>query len=534
MSPDTPTISNGTGRPADAAPSSTDTTTDTTPETDATPNVSSVVVLDTEGQISTVEPVEEQSTEAAKPVVTLAGGGAPPVVPPPAKVDADRGGVSSLLASGPFIISLASVVTLVLYLLPGQAINPGEAGFWQDWGNYVAVGAGLLAALLASFAIRTGYFLLCRHNNEPDRVNPGQFGELVGRWSNLDALYQSVCSPGSNAVGSALTVTQQVACRDAASHRAFIAGELGIEDGGHGNRAPIGRERSTGAKWVLGSGYIDLWTRLHHAEAALLVVQPTEEIVAGALADETRLVGSHMENSDDQLRKLRAAVVTLGGKAYLSSDAVALVKDADAAADPESQTQARLILRSVRETISEYRDGRRAGLVKTRNQLMWTGLVTGAFAYAMLALPILIGVSRIAVTAAAAFFMTGAVVGLFAQLRSWSGSAPAGGEDDFGLAQTRLLYAPLLSGLAGVGGVVITTMLYASIDGSVLSVANNTTVGGTVPLLKQVFDLGAAPFGLVIAAVFGLTPELLVNRLQGQADKYRVDLQSTGVQTRNV
>src|SRR5829696_1541748 len=167
MSTDTPTTTNGTGRPADATSPSTE----SAPDADTIPKVSSVVVLDAAGQISTGAPADEPPAEAAQPVVTLADRGTTPVEPTEATEDADRGGVSSLLASGPFIISLASVVTLVLYLLPGQAINPGEAGFWQDWGNYVAVGAGLLAALLASFAIRTGYFLLCRHNNEPDRVN---------------------------------------------------------------------------------------------------------------------------------------------------------------------------------------------------------------------------------------------------------------------------------------------------------------------------------------------------------------------------
>jgi hypothetical protein len=47
------------------------------------------------------------------------------------------------------------------------------------------------------------------------------------------------------------------------------------------------------------------------------------------------------------------------------------------------------------------------------------------------------------------------------------------------------------------------------------------------PKLTDIFDLTKNLFGLVVAAVFGLTPGLLFERLQQQADRYKADLKSS-------
>jgi len=52
-----------------------------------------------------------------------------------------------------------------------------------------------------------------------------------------------------------------------------------------------------------------------------------------------------------------------------------------------------------------------------------------------------------------------------------------------------------------------------------------------VPPLERVFDLQENRFSLLIAAVFGLTPGLLVERLQNQATRYTSELQSTSAQS---
>ena len=48
-----------------------------------------------------------------------------------------------------------------------------------------------------------------------------------------------------------------------------------------------------------------------------------------------------------------------------------------------------------------------------------------------------------------------------------------------------------------------------------------------VPSLASIYSLGMNQFGIVIAAVFGLTPTLLIGALQNQADTYRDNIQST-------
>lgn len=52
-----------------------------------------------------------------------------------------------------------------------------------------------------------------------------------------------------------------------------------------------------------------------------------------------------------------------------------------------------------------------------------------------------------------------------------------------------------------------------------------------IPTPGEIYDLAAYPFGLIIAAVFGLTPRLLLSGLQQQVDKYKQALTSTEAPT---
>ena len=45
--------------------------------------------------------------------------------------------------------------------------------------------------------------------------------------------------------------------------------------------------------------------------------------------------------------------------------------------------------------------------------------------------------------------------------------------------------------------------------------------------LEDIFDLRKNLIGLLVAAVFGLTPGLLFDRLQQQSEKYKADLKSS-------
>ena len=51
--------------------------------------------------------------------------------------------------------------------------------------------------------------------------------------------------------------------------------------------------------------------------------------------------------------------------------------------------------------------------------------------------------------------------------------------------------------------------------------------GGVVRELGEIFNLGNYPFGLIIAAIFGLTTRLLTDRLRQQTDRYTEELKTT-------
>lgn len=436
----------------------------------------------------------------------------------------------SLLSSALFDLTVAAAVTVGISIFTDGL---AEASWW----NEIAVAAGFAAALVAAMA----YSIVQRQKAWPSRVNPWQYGELSERWDHLDAQIGQIC------IAPPALAFPVNGCAEAKAHRDFVAGALGIQRGpardepengplgeGELELAPspdgsLSRPFGSADKWTLGIGFVELWQRLHAADAALYPMRSRELVVADGLVDELRILGSGMKNEDALLTRLRHALVVLGGKAHLSREAAALFDDVKD--DAVAQMEARYVLASIRRNIDEFRDQSRAGLARTRNHLMWTGVVTALAAYALLVLAVLGGVSRGELVAGITFFLVGAVTGLVWQLRS-SGSEIRSGEDDFGLDTARLVYTPVLSGLAGVGGVLIMAMLYPTLNVA-LNPADTGATTVTVPEFGDIFSLTANRFGLVVAAVFGLTPDLLINRLQGQADRFKTDLQNTSVQTRS-
>ena len=116
---------------------------------------------------------------------------------------------------------------------------------------------------------------------------------------------------------------------------------------------------------------------------------------------------------------------------------------------------------------------------------------------------------------AAACYVAGATVGMFERLYTAanyaSSSALMGGDDQGTSDELRLLSAwngltPVVSGLAAIGGVYVTSMLSAT------SASLAAVLG-----IDQVFDLQLHPFALLIAAIFGLAPQRLIKSLQSQS-----------------
>ncbi|MBV9257515.1 MAG: hypothetical protein JO215_05805, partial [Ktedonobacteraceae bacterium] len=118
------------------------------------------------------------------------------------------------------------------------------------------------------------------------------------------------------------------------------------------------------------------------------------------------------------------------------------------------------------------------------------------------------------IAAAAAFYLVGAVTGLFGRFYREAMADTA--VDDFGFSTARLVATPLLSGLAGIGGVMLTVMLTAL--GDTLGNTGNIT-------MNNIFHMDPRLF--FVAAIFGLTPNLLIKGLQEEASKYATDIQSS-------
>jgi hypothetical protein len=338
-----------------------------------------------------------------------------------------------------------------------------------------------------------------------------------------------------------------------------------------------------GIRWVIGAGYNSAWTLLHHAEEAMIEVADIEEAVREAKHDFLAIQGSQIEGEDKLLEDVIQAVGVLkpgalvyfkehqpskssmaltqlinksseqsstssidgngSGKNGVKPDALAkdqhpgffqrlkwhhkngVNPDALASVEPA----ARGMLREVRSTLNDFRDKRWEGLVRQRSGLLKAMAITGIVTHVLLVVTILtssaplvanqqLASAQSGILAAAAFYIVGAIAGLF--LRFYSESRGVNSVDDFGLSSIRLVAIPLLSGLAGVGGVLFSEML-AALGGPAL-------IGSPVEkhiVLSKLFSLD--PQLLLTAAIFGVTPNLLIKGLQERANKYSAELQSS-------
>ena len=288
--------------------------------------------------------------------------------------------------------------------------------------------------------------------------------------------------------------------------------------------------------WMLAAGYVNIWRLLHCVDEALISIEPIEGVIHDALHDEMSLQYSTLKNKEDLLKKLRIAVKALDERAatYLNQqppqeDKVdagvpkANIGDNKQSAsasnqntaqpndtfsnDINSKTQARNIIREVRFTLHQFRDDRWEKLVRVRNQLTRMTLLTGIALYSLLEFAILTKAEVQVLTGATIFYLVGAIVGLFSRLYDQARTDTS--IDDFRLATARLLAAPLYSGLAAIGGIVIAQR----------AILGNPTA----------FDLNLS--NILIAAVFGLTPSLSTSAIQKEADQYKTDLKSTKAPT---
>jgi hypothetical protein len=120
-----------------------------------------------------------------------------------------------------------------------------------------------------------------------------------------------------------------------------------------------------------------------------------------------------------------------------------------------------------------------------------TGLVT----YLLLCVVILWNTTQFAIGTATAYYMIGAVTGLFVRFYNEANNQDAPSED-YGLFVSRLIATPLLSGLAAIGGVLIAATL-------------PTLSGQKAPDFGMIFNGTVTLEYLFAAAIFDAIPNVV-------------------------
>lgn len=270
-----------------------------------------------------------------------------------------------------------------------------------------------------------------------------------------------------------------------------------------------GSRPATGVEWASGAGYLAVTRLVHSAEEALIDQQTNDEAVCEALNAWLSLRGSKIHGAAERTAQLEVAIRSLGGECLLppAPPPTPPVEDCKLT-DP----LAKAVIRNTRQTINEYREGLRNELITIRTALFGSVLATGTMAYLLLGLGLLGGIAsrneKGPVVAAVAFYVVGAVVGLFNRLHT-GGRGGGRADDDFYVTTIRLIQTPLFSGLAAIGGVIVSSLAAAGTQ-------------GTLSTLDDIFKVSVA--SIVTAAVFALTPNLLVNILVDRARKSKQDL----------
>ncbi len=316
-----------------------------------------------------------------------------------------------------------------------------------------------------------------------ERANRSSYDEFIGRYESLRRRIEVLCAKNH--------ATHELACLDASAFFEVI-------HWGHG----------ASLRWALRTGYVDLWMSLHRAEEALIDIEPREALLRHLAHDELRLDGSQIPQRADMNVRLNS-----------------VQKDLSSTEDQEAKADTKVQLREVRRSINEFRDGRWEAIVRMRNTMNVSVLCAGIAAYALLALAIIRHVDRAELTAAAVFYLVGAVAGFFHGLYRQQKTERT--VDDYGLSSSLLYQTLMFSGLAAVGGLVVIAMLPAALNDLSAIQANGPAAQIAYPALNEVFDIGKNPFRLVIAAVFGLSPEILIAILKQQGKELQAQIKST-------
>lgn len=446
--------------------------------------------------------------------------------------DMGRGSyTAALIGTAVFVPIFTLIANIALYFVEADTL------FWrgrESVSDKARNGTNILAAFSIGLILWWLFALWSRRFTTAATANAGVYGDLRELLTDLSARIPETPPCPTDPVTMA-------AYHQAIAHRDAIAAELGSTDGA--------------IRWVSATGYTNVWKSIHRLQEALIIFDTQDEVIAGALRDEWRLKGSGIDQADEVMTTLRYALTGFG---------LPPVPGMVPPLPPPSPERARALLSKVRYVIDEFRDTRREGLVRARNRLLGTGLMAGLATNLLLAFVILAlhddVDQRTRIVTAGVLFFVGAIIGLFNRL--YLDGHTDTGVEDFGLSTARLISTPLASGLAAVFGVLVSVLLPGLLDGvlpvstppaatpatsAITAPSPQATLSGlsgqVVPLASQpapaaqppaktvslgdVFDVQRYPFEVVLAAIFALTPGLLITRLQRQTDKFKADLTST-------
>ncbi len=338
-------------------------------------------------------------------------------------------------------------------------------------------GAAIAAGITCGFITWLVLAFVAALRGTPSQVNSRVFSDVTETYRGLRERLDGVSR----------TERESVGYTTAAAHLNWLRDCIGM---GCDDKRPADRH------WTSGYRYIDLWSALHRADEALLSTMSTSDVDTEIERDHYRLAGSRLTGLKEQLDKLRDPTAAQG-------------------ANGANANRRRGEIVALREALNQYRLARMDGLVRARNRLARTTMSTAWVVFLLVAAAIALNATPSNLAAGSVFFFVGALIGLFAQLRSDAEKDEA--VEDYGLAAVRLRQTALASGIAGVAGVILTAVAIST------TATDSTNAVG----LAKIFHIGDSPGQLLIAAVFGLSPHLLIERLTARADEYRKELGET-------
>lgn len=382
--------------------------------------------------------------------------------------------------------------------------------------------AARAAGALAVVALWPAASFLARERTKPEAANVSQYDELKSRLTALKTRADQMQTPEGHVKLFLPKPEAQAECSAGhveAAESAFSEASKHIEDANSTFAAG-------GTIWIHGRGYQTIWKLVHRAEEALISVEPLEDLLADTLKDEEKLDGSLIANAKELMIKLGRACDALNpdGATYLDRPTrAAATAQPNAQSACWKQADARSVLRDVRNRVNEYRDNNWDGIIRTKGRLLDCLLITGVVVLAFVALLLVARPDAKQVLGGTIYFLVGAMVAVFNQLRTQSALDNA--VEDYGLGLARLVIVPVVAGVAALLGVVVLAELHVQVNGIAVSPGGPQSGDISLGTLFTLTDTNVA--GLLAAAIFGLTPGLLIDYLSNSTKKLQDGLKSS-------